>query len=175
MSQYRCGICGKKHSPLPMDIAQQYPHDYFSIPPQEREQRIQVTSDLCVIDNNRFFIRGYLPIPVFVDKQEFGWGLWVEVEPSSFDQYLELYNADGAGEAPFRGRLSAQLKCYEPSVYKLPVNVHLRGVNERPLLLFSDLVEHPLAKEQRQGITIERVHEILRQSLPSLFEKLDQS
>lgn len=152
-----------------MDIAQQRPVDYFAIPPDERERRVHITSDLCSIDDERYFIRGYLPLPVHDNEQEFGWGVWAEVAAPSFFRYLELYETNGSDEPPFRGRLAADLGCYQPSTYQLPIQVQPRRAEDRPLLIFPNHVHHPLASEQRTGITMERVYEILHSSLPELF------
>ena len=58
MSEFVCGTCGKEHSSLPMDLAHRKPLDYFEIPESQRAERIWINDDLCVIDDERFFIRG---------------------------------------------------------------------------------------------------------------------
>ncbi|BCL37133.1 hypothetical protein NSMS1_35800 [Nostoc sp. MS1] len=153
-----------------MDIAQQKPVDYFLVPPEEQAQRIKINQDLCSIDDERFFIRSYLPLPVHGTNQNFGWGVWAEVEPESFFRYLELYKTDGSDEPPFIGLLSAVLDCYQPNTYQLPVDVKLRLAHERPLITFPEGLNHPLAQEQREGISLSRVHEIPHKVLPNLYE-----
>ncbi|MBD1865643.1 DUF2199 domain-containing protein [Trichocoleus desertorum] len=169
MKHYRCTICEQDHSDVPMDIAQPRPIDYYAIPPEARDERITITADLCCIDDKRYFLRGYMPIPVQDSPEVFGWGVWTEVEENSFYRYIELYEVDGTKEPPFPGLLSAALNCYQPSTYQLPLYVQLRGAQDRPLLSFPEQVQHPLAQEQRDGITMARVYEILHQSLPNLL------
>lgn len=164
-----CEICGRVHGKLLMDIAQEKPLDYFLVPEGERELRVKISSDLCSIDDERYFIRGYMPLPVHDHPDPFGWGLWAEVDAAAFYRYVELYRADGSQEPPLPGMLSVELPCYPVSTYRLPVELQLRGPDDRPLLQLRNVV-HPLAREQREGITMARVHEIFATMLPALFE-----
>lgn len=167
MPTFTCGVCGKEHPTLPMDIAQQKPLDFFKVPEAERADRVKISSDLCVIDGQIFLIRGYLPIPVHDSDEEFGWGLWVRVDEASFVRYLELWEVDGSLEPPFLGRLSAELRGY-PSIYLLEADIQLRDAAMRPLIRLQPCV-HPLVQEQIHGITMARVHEILETTMPWLF------
>jgi hypothetical protein len=167
MSAFFCNVCGKIHDGLPMDIAQQKPLDFFKVPEAERESRVKINDDLCVIDGQEFLIRGYMPIPVHDNTEEFGWGVWVLVAEEFFHRYLELWQVDGTQEPPFRGYLSAELPGY-PSTYLLEADVKLRGAKDRPLIRLKPSA-HPLAKEQMQGITMSRVHEILETAMPWFF------
>ncbi|MGH7140019.1 MAG: DUF2199 domain-containing protein [Pirellulales bacterium] len=56
-----CHTCGQFHPELPMDFGADAPAPYYSIPEEEREARCELNADLCVIDQNSFFIRGCNP------------------------------------------------------------------------------------------------------------------
>ena len=73
---YRCTTCGEVHEGLP-DIGMGEPDYYWSVPEDERDQRVKLTSDTCVIDDGDFFIRRVLEIPVIDYPQTFGFGVWV--------------------------------------------------------------------------------------------------
>jgi hypothetical protein len=172
MSEFVCGTCGKEHGSLPMDLAYRKPLDYFEIPEAQRAERIFIDDDLCVIDEGRFFIRGVLPVPVHDGddaEDEFRWGVWVEVEEASFRRYLELWDAADPEEPPFRCRLSAVLPGY-PDTDTLEGDARLRGANARPVI-YLRAEDHPLAREQKSGITMSRVHEILESAMPQLFPR----
>jgi hypothetical protein len=62
------------------------------------------------------------------------------------------------------GWLMANLSCYEPSTLNLATVVHTRPVGLRPLVELEP-TDHPLAVEQREGITLARVQEIAEQNL----------
>ena len=140
-------------------LAWDFPLYYYSIPEDEREHRCTVTSDSCVIDNDSFFIRGSLEIHVHHENEPFSWGVWVSLSEKNFAKYLELYDVDKRDhEGPFFGWLSASIKIY-PETENLKTMVHLRNNSVRPYIELEP-TEHPLAIEQREGITRERVVEI---------------
>ena len=55
--------------------------------------------------------------------------------------------------------LHAKLSRLYPATLHLKTHVHTRAVGQRPLIEL-EATEHPLAVEQRNGITMERVREI---------------
>ena len=64
----------------------------------------------------------------------------------------------GFREPPYPGLLSTGLPGY-PDTVGLKVSVHTREVGRRPRVVLVP-TDHPLAVEQRHGITHERVQEI---------------
>lgn len=156
---FRCGVCGEYHDELPMDIAFMHPAEYFTVPEQERAARVYFNEDYCVIDNEVFVIRGILPLPVIDSEKDFAWGVWAIINEADFKKYLELWGAPDAGaEPPFLGMLSGGVRDrYYPDSDLLPVAVQLRSGNARPIFkVISD--QHALGVDQRQGITMEKVH-----------------
>ncbi len=59
---------------------------------------------------------------------------------------------------PMFGWLSTSIPCY-PETINLKTMVHTRSVGVRPYIKLEP-TEHPLAIEQREGITIERIKQI---------------
>ena len=55
--------------------------------------------------------------------------------------------------------MSVELAPFYPPTTGLKLNVHTREVGRRPFLELEP-TEHPLAVEQRQGITVERVRQL---------------
>ena len=156
---YVCGTCGQYHPELPMDFAVGIPYPYTVIPAEERNARCNLTSDVCVIDNKEFYIRGCLDIQVIDGPRPFAWGVWVSLSDKSFKRVMELWGYDGRdGEPPFFGWLCTRLPLY-PDTGLLKTHVHLRPGNQRPFIELEP-TDHPLAVEQRNGITMARVREI---------------
>ena len=56
---FRCPTCGDLHEGLP-HISVDKPDHWWDVPEEEREHRIQLTSDTCIIDDEDFFIRGVI-------------------------------------------------------------------------------------------------------------------
>jgi hypothetical protein len=135
------------------------PLDYDAIPAEDRGQRCELTSDTCIVDREFFFVRGCLDIPVQGTAEPFSWGVWVSLSKTSFDQYLQYFDEPKRSHiGPFFGWLSAALPLY-PSTQNLKTHVHLRDNNLRPYIELEP-TDHPLAVEQRTGISIGRVAEI---------------
>jgi hypothetical protein len=156
---YICHTCGKHHPGPPMDFSVDVPYPYLTIPVEERKAHCYLTSDVCVIDGKEFYVRGCLDIPVFDSPRPFTWGVWVSLSEKSFKRAMELWDDDGRDkEPPFFGWLCTRLSPY-PDTGLLKTNVHLRPANQRPFIELEP-TDHPLAVEQRNGITMARVREI---------------
>ncbi len=72
-------MCGQLHDELP-DIGSDKPAQWWDVPEQERDERIELSSDTCVIDGQLFFIRGVIQIPIrrFDERRV----VWIQVEDS---------------------------------------------------------------------------------------------
>jgi hypothetical protein len=71
----------------------------------------------------------------------------------------ELWEAEGRESEPlYFGWLATSLSLY-PQTRGLKLNVHTMPVGHRPLIVVKP-ADHPLAIEQREGITMDRVREI---------------
>ena len=137
---------------------------WYTMPEEERDKRAELTSDLCFIDDKYFFILGRLEIPVLDAKEVFAWLVWVSLSEKSFARTMVLWEIAGReSEPPFFGWLSTSLPCY-PDTLHLKTNVHTRPVGERPFVELEP-TDHPLAIEQREGITMKRVQEIAEEVL----------
>lgn len=157
--KYTCGTCGEVHEGLP-DYGFDAPVYYERVPDGEQERRCFLNSDLCTIDNEQFFIRGVLHVPILATGESFGWGVWSSLSEGSFNRYLELWDAeDVSGEDPYFGWLSNRLPFY-PDTLKLKLAVRLQNNGQRPLLKLEP-TDHPLAVDQREGMTWARAVEMV--------------
>lgn len=156
---YLCRTCGKFHADLPMEFGADAPVAYYSIPQDERGARIELTSDICLIDKDEFFVRGSLEIPVLDGPRPFVWGVWTSLSKANFKRMAEAWETPGReSEPPYFGWLCTSLPMY-PETLLLKTNVHTRPIGRRPFVELEP-TEHPLAVEQRHGITMDRVREI---------------
>jgi hypothetical protein len=157
---WTCKCCGKQYNTLPLDWAFRAPDPWFAVPEAERDQRGKLDQDLCMIDNKDFFVRGCLEIPLIDANDCFTWGVWVSVSRENFERVLELWDATITDEDdPFFGWLCNDLDGY-PTTYALKTMGHLRNSGKRPFIELEP-TDHPLAVEQRQGISIKRVEEMM--------------
>ncbi|MGW3638582.1 DUF2199 domain-containing protein [Streptomyces sp. NPDC005143] len=129
-------------------------------PSLETDPDSMLSSDQCVIKGQHFFIRGLVEIPVIGSEDVFSWGVWVSLSRDNFARALEVWNTEGReAEKPYFGWLSTELALYSESTTNLKTNAHTRPVGERPFIELEP-TGHPLAVEQRTGITQDRVREI---------------
>ena len=155
---FRCKCCGEEHTGLPT-FAFAFPIQYLDVPESERDARVFLTSDTCVIDDEHFFVRGCLEIPVYGSDDPFVWGVWVSLSEPNFFRFQELLDVEVRSQhGPFFGWLCSPPKPYPDSLH-LKTQVHLRDRGIRPSIVLEP-TDHPLAIEQREGISSERVAEI---------------
>jgi hypothetical protein len=77
----------------------------------------------------------------------------------NFKRAVQFWETVGReNEPPYFGWLSSRLPLY-PETLSLKTNVHTRPVGQRPFIELEP-TDHPLAVEQRNGITMARVREI---------------
>jgi hypothetical protein len=153
----RCAVCGEPHDELP-DVGSDRPDQWWEIPEDERERRIELTSDTCVIDDEHFFIRGVIQIPVHDHPQSFGFGVWVSQKRENFMTYLDHWESGEIG--PFFGWLSTHIAFYPEETLLLKTRAHFRGGGLRPLIELEP-TDHPLSVDQREGITLRKALEIV--------------
>jgi hypothetical protein len=118
-----------------------------------------LTPDTCVIDDEFFFVRGCLEVPVIGHDEPLSWGVWVSLSGKNFHHFQELFTeAKRSDHGPFFGWLCAHIHVYGDTL-NLKTMVHLRDDGIRPYVELEPTA-HPLAIEQRNGITLERAAEI---------------
>lgn len=156
--EFLCSSCGAVHRGMPA-FGADAPLSYYVVPREERATRCALSADFCVIDDEAYFVRGCLEIQVQGEEEPFSWGVWVSLSEASFKQWLEFHPEEKRAHiGPFFGWLDAYLKPY-PETMNLKTRVHLRDGGIRPFIELQP-TDHPLAFEQREGISAARVEEL---------------
>ncbi|WP_313334692.1 DUF2199 domain-containing protein [Comamonas sp.] len=156
--EFMCTSCGEMHQGMPSFGAED-PLSYYDVPNSERSTRCTLSSDTCTVDGKYFFVRGCIEIPIDGEIEPFSWGVWVSLSAESYRKWLEFEFSDKRSHiGPFFGWLNAELMPY-PETMNLKTRVHLRDQGIRPFIELEP-TDHPLAVEQRQGISVARVAEI---------------
>jgi hypothetical protein len=116
--------------------------------------------ETCIIQAQHYFVRARLVIPVLDAEEDFEWGVWVSLSRDNFGRILDLWTTQGREQEPaYFGWLSTHLPPYATETLNLKTEVHTERVGARPHVVIEP-TDHPLAVEQRSGITMERVREI---------------
>jgi hypothetical protein len=139
-SPWLCRSCGNHHSGI-FDLACGKP-------------------DFCVLNGEHYFVRSVLELPIIgSDKSRFGYGVWATLSKTNFYIYLAAFDdGDMTGLCPWFGWFSNSLQGY-PETNPLKCQVYPQNDRQRPLIELEP-TSHPLAIEQRGGITFDRLLEI---------------
>ncbi len=159
---YKCTTCDNFHEDLP-DIGIDRPDQWWDVAEEERDRRIELTSDTCIIDDEFYFIRGVIEIPVHGEAEPFGFGVWVSQKRENFENYVVHF--DSAEIGPFFGWLCTRLACYADETMHLKTFAYFRGNGLRPLIKLEP-TDHPLAIDQREGISLQRAWDIVHHYMP---------
>jgi hypothetical protein len=166
---FECQSCGQQHEGLPMDIGIARPADFLAVPHAQRERRCKFTGDGGILDGRHFYIRGCVFVPVHDAPTPFAWGLWARVAETDYLRFGALYYSDGSGQPPFKGWLSVEDKPGYEGLDGHEAEVQLRSASERPAFRLVES-EHRLSREQRDGIALHHVEEMLRELFPAQFK-----
>jgi len=164
MKKVRCATCGEERELLAMEPNYARPDAYYQVPAEQRDYLTSFSNDDGRIRNaddteRRHFLRVLLSVPIRGTRNDFAWGVWVEVSASDWERAYDLWDDPKQGQQPpFPGRLANALKGYEETL-GLPGRVRLVAPKESPLFELDAGVDHPLAREQRAGVSAERVVE----------------
>lgn len=148
-----CPTCGQSHEGVPLSFAADFPDMYANMSESDRGTRALISSDQCIVDEERFFIRGCLEIPILNSSEVFVWGLWASVKEEVFNEISESWEEEGreTHRGPFKARLANSLSVY-PETLNVKLRVAIQPVGTRPLFMLEE-EQHPLAMAQQHGIS----------------------
>jgi hypothetical protein len=176
---WTCPCCGEKHSGL-FDIACDRP-DFWQ-GPEEKSPNAEVltsdnvlTEDFCVLNGEHYFVRCVLRLPIIGAADEhFAYGVWATLSKKNFDICVATFDAGNQGDlGPWFGWFSNRLPGY-PDTLNLKCQVYPQDDRQRPHIALEP-TDHPLAIEQRCGITFDRLLEIYAASGHDLRSSLQAS
>jgi hypothetical protein len=164
MERVRCATCGEEADLLAMEPSYGRPDAYFEVPKDQREYLTNFSKDDGRIRNTddserRYFLRVLLSVAIRGEERDVAWGVWVEVSSADWERAYDLWDDPNQGkEPPFPATLANALKGYEGTL-GLPGRVRLTSPTTAPEFEFDASVDHPLAREQREGVDPARVIE----------------
>ncbi|HUB52978.1 MAG TPA: DUF2199 domain-containing protein [Terracidiphilus sp.] len=115
--------------------------------------------DYCAINDESFFVRGLIHLPIVGTAESFRWGAWGSLSRQNFETLLK---SDGDPKRvelpPMFSWLSSKLPDY-PDTLNLKMRAHIQEPGNRPHFELEPS-DHPLVQEFQHGIMPERVREI---------------
>ena len=172
MTGFNCTYCGEYHDYLPLSYG--VPAPIYWSEEMAKDKKSELEQDICVINEEHFFIKGNVEIPVHDTGEIFAYTVWVSLSHENFERVVKYWNdPKRVDEEPYFGWFSCQLPGY-PDTLNLKTLVHTRELGIVPFIELEQ-TDHPLAIEQREGITMERVKEIAELNLHLVEANINQS
>ena len=153
-----CDACGKAHPREEIELVLVLPQPIFELGDEERANRCDISADMCAIDRTRFFIRGLLPIPVRGRGIPYRIGIWAEVDEPTYARIYELWEDSSQVDEPLLPATLANDVPLVPSTIGMEIDIRLTGPTTQPDFFLRD-TPHPLAVEQRRGVSAHRALE----------------
>jgi hypothetical protein len=152
-----CSVCGEFHAERMLDIRLSLPDAIWSLGEEERERRASLGDDFAVLDDERFFVRGLLEIPIPDLEVRFGYGVWTEVAMSDFQELLRRWR--DPDQAPAVDSILANELAPYVATTGLAARLEPVSADRLPRVELADS-DHPLVTDQRIGISAGRSDEL---------------
>jgi len=174
--RWKCGSCEEWHAGPCLDFGYDSPY-YWRKEYEEASRRATLlpswsksrgktflNEDYCAIDNDNFFVRGQIHLPIIGTAKTFCWGVWGSLSRENFETLLKKEEDPKRFELPAMfSWLSSQIPEY-PDTLNLKMYAHIQKPSHRPNFELEP-TGHPLSQEFHKGITPERVKEIMMRCL----------
>jgi hypothetical protein len=154
----KCPCCDRMVPANALELTFRKPDDIAIMMDEEIEERCRYNDDIFICDDEYYFVRCILPLPVHDKGDNYCLGVWVQVSENSFTHIYDLWEVeDQTNENPIHGLLANDVPLTTGSK-NAEVSVQLVGAQSRPVVT---VVDHncSLHQEQTCGITIHRANE----------------
>jgi hypothetical protein len=174
--RWKCGSCDEWHTGPCLDFgyeepfywgkAQEKKSRWTNLIPRElkKPSKTFLDQDYCAINDESFFVRGLIHLPIIGAAETFRWGVWGSLSRENFETLLRMDGDPKRTELPgMFSWLSCRIAEY-PETLNLKMYAHIQEPGSRPHFQLEPS-EHPLAQEYRHGIAPDRVKEIMLRRL----------
>jgi hypothetical protein len=152
-----CSVCGERHDERLLDIRLGLPHVIHALGPDERARRAWLADDFAVLDDERFFVRGLLELPIPGLHDRFAYGTWVEVSMRDFQELLQHWHDEEQFET-VECTVANELEPYRDTL-GLRASLRATAADRLPAVDLAT-APHELVTAQRGGISVDRCDEL---------------
>lgn len=177
--RWKCATCEEGHTGPCLDFSYDAPYYLLKEHQEAREhvtlQQVKageppetfLDEDYCVIEDDDFFVRGLINLPILGTAETLRWGVWGSLSRQNFETLWSMNEDPQRVELPpMFSWLSTQIPEY-PDTLNLKMYAHIQPPGCRPIFEL-EASDHPLSQEYHSGITPLRVREIMTQQLRGL-------
>ena len=160
---WTCPCCGQPQSDLPLDIGAAKPDAWIGASEAEQAEGF-LSSDICYLGPDNF-LRVCLELPIQGRNEVFTYGVWVSLSDASLDRVRALWSVPVPEDEPSKfAWLNTEIADFRGSA-GLKGCIWLRNNNQRPRLELEP-TDHPLARAQREGLTLDAVLASVARHMP---------
>ncbi|TYC53227.1 DUF2199 domain-containing protein [Marinobacter sp. BW6] len=154
----RCSCCGELVAANNIELVLRRPDEIAGMDEQEVVQRCKFNDDIYILDDNRFFLRCTIPLPVRGGTERYSIGAWAELTQDQFQKVWDLWEEeDLTTEPPMEAKLANTIPLTDHSL-NCSVQIRLIGASTRPEIFIAD-THCSLYEEQNSGIPAHRASE----------------
>jgi hypothetical protein len=177
--RWKCGSCDEWHEGPCLDLSFDSPSYWnddnedgtrWSFLPSgtmDKPGKSFLDEDYCAVDDEYFFLRGIIQLPILGTAETFCWGVWGSLSRTNFETLLKAdQDVNRLDLSPMFSWLSTKIPDY-PDTLGMKMHAHIKEPGNRPHFEL-ELSDHPLAQEFHHGITPQRVKEITLRRLPAV-------
>jgi hypothetical protein len=161
MFRFQCARCDEWHEGAP-SLAFNLPDYCRPFSKEEFAKRVRYKEDMLVVDDEHYFIRSCLSVPIEGSRESFLWGLWTTVSRDNFGKYLDTLES-GEPNGPYFSWLGNNIPGY-PAVMGLKAQTVPRAGGERPAVVLEES-DHPLSIDFHRGMPFERARALFERAL----------
>lgn len=166
--RWKCHTCEEWHTGPCLDFSYHSPIHWNSDDAQtnprlsvDRLPKSFLNEDFCIIDGESFFVRGVIYLPIIGTAETLSWGVWGSLRETNFKKLVPAFEAPERVELePMFSWLSNRIDEYEDTL-NLKMYAHIEKLGQRPWFELEP-TDHPLSQEYYDGISTERVKEIMK-------------
>ena len=167
---YKCSCCGQVYDEVPLCFGNDLPDYYFSVPTDERSERIELQPSLCVVDKEHFFHRGRLTIPIIDHTKNLIFTVWTSISEDNFGNRMDFWeDPKRVDEEPYFGWLQTIVPTYGDTLNIKTIAIE-QAVGLIPEIKITE-ENHPLKIDQENGITYKKTLEIVDKILREQHKK----
>ncbi len=165
---WTCATCGDSHDGMATVFGSRAPYSWEQATDGERAVG-ELNADVCALtlgEATHFFVRGHLEIPI-TDRggETFIWSVWCSQSRESMTLAAQHWeDPDRVALRPTFGWLDTALP-YDPTTLGLPTHVHTSPPGMVPRIVVDPSADHPLVRDQQNGLTWHGVAELNRRLL----------
>jgi hypothetical protein len=152
-----CSVCGEHHDQRLLDVRLALPHVIHLLDAGARTRRAWLADDFAVLDDERFFVRGLLELPIPRLEDRFAYGSWVEVSMRDFQELMRHWHDDEQFDA-VECTVANELEPYHGTL-GLHATLRATAADRLPAIELAD-APHDLVDAQRHGISVGRSDEL---------------